>query len=184
MDNKKEWVSDEEIDSLINGVTDKSVRLLTELLNGPYVGIDPLTEIPDSQMTIYEVNGMFFDTYNEALIYAKGKNIDSNLIVTFDYLGTVAGRDGVIRRTDIEGKTELLVNCVGESYDIYDNERSIHQGKYVWKHFRGSLKSIYDAFKNKGLVFKKDTEQKSQSLSKSIERCLAIPKHDIEDDGK
>ncbi len=186
MSNKKEWVSYEEL-----GVTDKSVRLLTELLNGSYVGIDPLTEIPDSQMTIYGIREafkkmVFFDTKEETEVYAKRKGIDVNNIKTFEYLGSVAGREDVIRKTTVSGETEFLVAIDEDGYGSYDKERSVWQNKFIWKYVHGNIKDIYDAFKARGQKLKED---RCGQIEEENQRLLELTKSvwgnfEAEEDGK
>ena len=147
-------------------------ELLKRLFNGEPKNINPLTEIPQSQMRLYGFSGFlksaFFDTEEELIEWIKNNNTSIGEVCIIDYLGNVAGRDDVIRLTYKNGKSDLCVACDEDGYGIYNNDRSIYKGVFVWEYNHGSISEMYSAFRDRGITFENDIYGKVEERNKKI----------------
>ena len=113
--------------------------------------------MPQSQMRLYGFSGFiksaFFDTEEELIEWIKNNNTSIGDVCIIDYLGNVAGRDDVIRLTYKNGKSDLCVACDEDGYGIYNNDRSIYKGVFVWEYNHGSISEMYSAFRDRGITF-------------------------------
>jgi len=124
------------------------------------VNKNPLTEIPTPQMRLYGFSGAFksafFDTEAELEEYLKTHDTSFGGTCVIEYLGNVAGRSDVIRKTSKNHKPMLLTVCDRERYGIYNEERSIYRGEFIWEYTDGNIKDMYSAFRDRGIVFEDD----------------------------
>ena len=157
--------SDELIDAIKNKDEENETgKLLKKFIDGKPKNVNPLTEIPEPQMKLYGFSGVFksafFDTEIELLEYVKTHNTQFGNICIMEYLGNVAGCSDVIRLTYKSGKQVLYTSVDQDGYGIYNNERSIYRGEFVWEYNHGSISEMYSAFRDRGIVFKDDTYAK------------------------
>ena len=136
--------------------------IMKRMFDGEEKNINPLKEIPDQKMRLYGFRGAFMksifcDTKKEPKKKLKGVNpLFGGSIQIFDYLGEVAGCKDVIRVTDMNGNSNLYVAVDEDGYGIYNEERSIYRGEYIWEYSYGSIEDIYSAFRERGIVFEHD----------------------------
>lgn len=163
--------SDDLID-LVENDKDEMGTLLKKFVDGEPKNIDPLTEIPEPQMRLYGFSGAFksafFDTEEELIEYVKTHDTQFGSICVMDYLGTVANRSDVIRVTYKSGKQKLYTSVNEDGYGVYNNERSIYKGEYVWEYNHGSIREMYSAFRDRGIVFENDTYAKIDEYYRNI----------------
>lgn len=157
--------SDELIDVVENKKEENKMgKLLKKFVDGKPKNVNPLTKIPEPQMRLYGFSGAFnsafFDTEAELIEYVKTHDTQFGSICVMDYLGNVADRSDVIRLTYKSGKQVLYTSVDEDGYGIYNNERSIYRGEFVWEYNHGSISEMYSAFRDRGIVFEDDTYAK------------------------
>lgn len=164
-------------DELIGAVESKKEEneignIIRRICDGEPKNINPLTEIPEPQMRLYGFSGVlksaFFDTEAELIEYVKTHDIQFGNVCIMDYLGNVAGRSDVIRLTYKSGKQDLYTAVNEDGYGIYNNERSIYRGEFVWEYNYGNISEMYSAFRDRGIVFENDTYAKIAEYYKGI----------------
>ena len=156
-------------DELINIVENKKEenkmgKLLKKFVDGKPKNVNPLTEIPKSQMRLYGFSGAFksafFDTEAKLIEYVKTHDTQFGSVCVMDYLGNVADCSDVISLTYKSGKQVLYTSVNDDGYGIYNNQRSIYRGEFVWEYNYGSISEMYSAFRDRGIVFEDDTYAK------------------------
>ena len=155
---------------------EKTSSLLKKFCDGEPKNVNPLTEIPEPQMRLYGFSGAFnsafFDTEEELNEWVKNHNTEFGDICIIDYLGKVAGRNDVIRKNYKDGKSKLYAACDNYGYGIYNFERSIYRGEFVWEYSYGSLREMYSAFRDRGITFNNDIYDKiDKKYQKILELC-------------
>lgn len=165
--------SDELIDAVESKKEENEVgKIIKRMCDGEPKNINPLTEIPEPQMRLYGFSGLFksafFDTEEELIEYVKTHNTELGSICVVEYLGNVAGRSDVIRLTYKSGKSVLYSSVNEDGYGIYNNERSIYRGEFVWEYNHGSISEMYSAFRDRGIVFEDDTYAKIAERNRII----------------
>ena len=165
--------SDELIDAVESKKEENEVgKIIKRMCDGEPKNINPLTEIPEPQMRLYGFSGAFksafFDTEAELIEYVKTHNTQFGSICVMEYLGNVAGRSDVIRLTYKSGKQVLYTSVNEDGYGIYNNERSIYRGEFVWEYSHGSISEMYSAFRDRGIVFEDDTYAKIEERNRRI----------------
>lgn len=137
-----------------------TASIMKRMCDGEPVNKNPLTEIPTPQMVLYGFSGAFksayFDTEEELEEYVKTHDTSFGGTCVIEYLGNVAGRSDVIRTTSKNRKPMLLTVCDRDGYGIYNEERSIYRGEFVWEYNNGDIKDMYSAFRDRGIVFEDD----------------------------
>lgn len=122
------------------------------------------TKLPDSQMTLYGFRTIFksafFNSKEKLENYVNSNNnIDDILLLKFgymfnktctiEYLGHLNGRSDVIKLT-YENEEPLICTVIDEDgYAIY--KRDNH-----WEYNYGNISDLYDAFRDRGIVFEED----------------------------
>ncbi len=147
-------------------------EIVLSLIDGEAKNINPLKEMPKSQMKLYGFSGafnsVFFDSEEELIEWIKTHSTDFGNICVMDYLGTVAGRRDVIRLTYKNGKSVLYTACDEDGYAIYNEKRSIYKGEFVWEYNYGSISDEYAAFRDRGIVFENDVYGKIAERNKEL----------------
>lgn len=171
--NDTKLFSDELIDAVENKKEkNKMGKLLKEFVDGKPKNVNPLTEIPIPQMRLYGFDGAFksafFDTEAELIEYVKIHDTQFGSICVMDYLGNVADRSDVIRLTYKSGKQVLYTSVDEDGYGIYNNERSIYRGEFVWEYNHGGISEMYSAFRDRGIVFEDDIYAKIAERNRRI----------------
>jgi len=160
-------------DELTNITEIKRSNTLTKnYLNDTPKNIDPLTELPIPKMRLFGISkvfkSIFFDTEEELNKYIKNHNSDFSNTCIIEYLGSVAGCSDVIRLTSRNKNTVLYTPVDEDGYGIYNNERSIYKGEYIWEYHHGNISEMYSAFRKRGIVFKDDTYAKIEQRNKEV----------------
>ena len=164
-------------DELIGAVESKKNednmgKLLKKFVDGEPKNVNPLTEIPEPQMRLYGFSGAFasafFETEEELIEYVKTSDTAFGNLCVIEYLGFVADRNDVIRVTYKNEKPKLYTSVNEDGYGIYNEERSIYKGEYVWEYNHGSISEMYSAFRDRGIVFKDDTYAKISERNKNL----------------
>lgn len=121
-------------------------------------------------------NNLFFDTEEELMEYAKNNNIKLENIYVLDYIGEVAGRSDVIRKSTINDST-LYTPIDIDGYATYNLEKSYAKHSYIWEYNYGDLKEEIAAFRKRGIIFennpyKEYDKQQEKLIQKIRERKL------------
>ena len=161
-----------ELINILNSKKDEPQWDMKRYVDGDPKNINPLTEIPEPQMRLYGFYGAFkssfFDTEEELIEYVKTNNTQFGSICVMEYLGNVAGKSDVIRLTYKSGKSVLYTSVNEDGYGIYNNERSIYRGEFIWEYNHGSISEMYSAFRDRGIVFEDDTYAKIAERNKRL----------------
>lgn len=111
---------------------------------------------------------IFFDTEYELIQFMKKYNLNSSNICVAEFIGDFAGRKDVIRMI-LKNGVQLLYTVVDEDgYGIYNYEKSISRGEFVWEYNYGNISEIYSAFRNRGIVFENDIYSKIEERNQHI----------------
>ncbi len=136
--------------------------ILKRMIDGEPKNINPIKEMPIPEMTLYSVHGQYFETELELEQYCKDKNIDLSHSYVNEYYREFAGRNDVIRRLK-KGKIGTFYTVSDtDGYGIYNYDRSIYRGEFVWEYNYGSLSDWYKIFRDKGIVFENDIYLKEE----------------------
>ena len=154
----------------------KTASILKRMCDGDPKNINPLKEIPEPQMRLYGLSGafesVFFDTKEKLMEYAKTHNIPFSEVCVIEFLGNVAGRSDVIREISRSGRKVLYAACDEDGYGIYNYERSVYRGEFVWEYNHGSISALYAAFRDRGITFEDDVYAKiDERNQKFIQLC-------------
>lgn len=113
-------------------------------------------KIPAPKMRLYGVADIFFNTEEELDKYLETNKRQTESKYKIEFLGSVAGRNDVIRLIHHHNK-ELLVTAVDEDgYGVYNPERSIEKGYAIWEYHHGDLRDFYKAFRDRKIPLKND----------------------------
>ncbi|MBQ7140023.1 MAG: hypothetical protein IJO32_00805 [Bacilli bacterium] len=122
--------------------------------------INPLIEIPNAKMKLYEIDGIsdsiFFDTIDELEKYIISNMIYFYKFYITEFMGDMAGESNVIRKSTKSGMATLYTMCDINGYKIYNPERSIYEGKFIWEYVPGKIDELYKAFRERGIVIEND----------------------------
>ena len=174
-----EFIFDDVVEKLAKNKDDSIViNILKEMFDYDQINIDPLTEIPESKMRLYNCfcifNSPYFDSLEELKEWVLDNNIKYDDVCTIDYLGEVAGQSDVFRKTFKNGKEFLYTACDEDGYGIYNYDKSFSKGRFIWDYTFGDIKDMYDAFRNKGIIFKNDIYLKKEENTKKLSRNKKI----------
>lgn len=159
----------------------KTITALKRMIDGEPKNVNPLKEIPEPQMRLFGFSGVFksafFDTEDELLEYVKSNNTTLGDVCIIEYLGNVAGRSDVIRKNNRNGKKVFYTAVDEDGYGIYNHERSVYKGEFVWEYSHGSISEMYSAFRDRGITFEDDiyakiAERNQQLLKMCRENSL------------
>jgi len=155
------------------------------LVDGDPVNVNPLKEIPLPIIRLYGLsfksgNIIYFDTKGELIDYIKTNCLYSSIVCLIDYLGEVAGRCDVIRRTAIDGTSNLYTNVNENGYGVYNSNRSFYKGEYVWEYNRGNLEEMYTEFKKRGITIKENDSSNMNVVKKINETYHEIDRRAYE----
>ena len=156
---------------------EEMANILKRFCDGEEVNDNPLKEFPIAEMKLYTVCGVFqgdyLDTEEEFLEYLKNNKTNSNDIGTVEYLRNCAGRSDVIKFTSYDtGDVRLFASFYGDSYGVYNFDRSTYRGEFVWEYNHGSLREIYKAFRDRGVVFENDLYAQIDERNKMLYKYL------------
>lgn len=134
-----------------------------------------------SQQRLYRVNcnllvAELFDSEEKLLQYIEGNQskLENSICVSIsilDFVGDFVGRQDVIRVVSSTGEFYFCTTVDDEHYAVYNKKRG-QEGQPIWELEFGSMKDIYTAFRNKGIIFQNDVFAKSDSLYEQIMRGL------------
>lgn len=134
---------------------EKATSSIVRMIDGEPVNIDPLPEISIPEMRLYFVDENYFESIDELLMYCRINKISTEGLNVLDYYRSLAGSSDVIRKSN--SKTSMLYTAVDEDgYGLYNNKRSIYRGEFIWEYNYGSIRELYEPFKEKGIVFDND----------------------------
>lgn len=119
-------------------------------------------------MSIYSIDGQFFDTLLEISTYCFSSDRSTDDAIKLDYMKEFDGKTDVIRTTKADGTINLYSALDEDGY--YSYETSVKNGIpcFAWKYEFGSLKEVYDAFRDRGIVFENDVYAKISKKYKRI----------------
>lgn len=143
-------------------------RGIKRMIDGEPKNVNPLTEIPASQMRLYVAYGTYFDTKEELVSYCNINNIPKEETVVVDYFKSLAGRTDVIGRTTQDGRTMFYTVVDEDGYSIYNHERSVYRGEFIWEYNYGNISKVYTQFRDRGIVFANDIYAKIDERNQSV----------------
>jgi hypothetical protein len=134
---------------------EKASSSITSMIDGNPVNINPLSEIPIPEMRLYFVDENYFESIDELLIYCRMNKLSTKGLNIIDYFRSLAGCSDVIRKSNSE--ISILYTAVDEDgYGLYNDKRSIYRGEFIWEYNHGSIKKLYEPFKERGIIFDND----------------------------
>ncbi len=140
---------------LLDEKPDKTCSLLAKMIDGEPVNINPLSNIPIPDMRLYFVDDNYFKSIDELLMYCRWNKKSTERLNVLDYYRNLAGRSDVIRKSN--SQSSMLYTAVDENgYGIYNNKRSVYRGEFIWEYNYGSIRELYEPFKEKGIIFEED----------------------------
>lgn len=141
--------------------------LITKMIDGKPVNINPLPELPIPEMRLYFVDENYFESLDELLTYCRINKISKKELNIIDYFRNLAGHSDVIRRSN--SKTSMLYTAVDEDrYGLYNNKRSIYRGEFIWEYNHGSIRELYEPFKEREINFDNDVYGKIDERNQHI----------------
>lgn len=129
-----------------------------------------------SQMTLYSIttkNGsLYFNSKEQLDNFLKSRNITIGFKTKVEYMGNILNCIDVIKQTYEDGTYRFVSVANEEGYLFYDFDQSKKAEKPIWMYLPGSLRDIYDAFKQNGIKLEDDTYEK-------IDKCYhqKVKKH-------
>lgn len=173
-ENESKMFSDELIDVFENKSTKKNK--LKTFVDNKTKNDNPLTEIPEPQMRLYGFSGFFnsefFNTEEELMEYVKTADTEFGNLCVIEYLGNVAGCSDVIRVSYKDRTPKLYTSVDEDGYGIYNDNRSIEKGEYVWEYNHGNISEMYSAFRVRGIVFEEDNYAEIESKNRKMYEML------------
>lgn len=175
--NDSQLFSDELIETIEKKSEENSLATtMRRMIDGDPKNINPLEKLPEAQKRLYGFSGLYksayFDTEDELIEYIKTNNTQFGSICVIEYLGNVAGKSDVIRKIYRDNKSVLYAVVDEDGYVIYNNERSIYRGEFVWEYNHGKIESEYSAFRDRGIVFENDIYVKIEQRNKKIYKMM------------
>ncbi len=149
-------------------LVERTSATLEEIWYGKPVNKNPLTKIPKSEMDLYYIKGHYFDTLKDLKVYCKSKGISRSGFFVVSYLRKCANRNDVIMKKSRDGNVMLYTAVDEDGYAIYDNERSIYCGKFVWNFENGDISELYKPFRDRGIVFTDDRYAKIDEKNREL----------------
>lgn len=89
-----------------------------------------------------------------------------------EYIKNFALKQDVIKKTNFDGKEKYLTAIDRYGYAIYNPERSKKSNKFIWEYQYGSLKDIYEEFRNRGITFENNVYLKLEEEDKELDRLI------------
>ncbi len=132
------------------------------------VNKNPLTEMPNPEMRLFDINGDYFETKEELEGYCQCKGLSMDNPCVLDYLRSFAGRSDVIRKTYKNGRNIFFAAIDEDGYGIYNYERSIYKREFIWEFSYGDIREIYTPFRDRGIVFEDDIYGKIDEKNKQL----------------
>ena len=173
-ESESKMFSDELIDAFENKRNKENK--LEKFVDDKSKNVNPLTEIPEPQMRLYGFSGFFnsefFNTEEELMEYIKTADTEFGNLCVIEYLGNVAGRSDVIRVSYKDRTPKLYTSVDEDGYGIYNDNRSIEKGEYVWEYNHGNISEMYSAFRDRGIVFEEDTYAEIESKNRKMYEML------------
>lgn len=146
---------------------EKSYSSIKKMIDGNPVNINPLSEIPVPEMRLYFVDENYFESIDELLIYCRMNKLSTKGLNVIDYFRSLAGCSDVIRKSNSE--TSMLYTAVDEDgYGLYNDERSIYRGEFIWEYNHGNIRRLYEPFKERGINFENDIYGKMEERNQYI----------------
>ena len=136
---------------------DKGAKILKRLFDGEPKNINPLKNFPEPEMRLFEICGHYFETKEELKKYCQSEGLSIKDACILEYFRNIAGRRDVIKSSKISNGRTMLYTVVDEDgYAMYNNERSIYRGEFIWEYNHGSISDFYKEFRDRGIVFEND----------------------------
>ena len=131
------------------------------------ISIEKLVNYEKPDVVLYCVSNSCFFTEKDLEMYCKNNNISTKKAYTIEYYKSFAFRSDVLK---INGKYYAAVDEDG--YGVFDSDKSIHHGEYLWNFEYGSLRTEYEFLKNIGIILEDDVYGKIDEKNKrGKEKC-------------
>ena len=129
----------------------------------------------ESQMTLYGITtgsgSIYFKSSEQLANYLKVKNKTMGMKTKVEYMGNILNCIDVIKQTYEDGTYRFVSVANEDGYLFYDFEQSKKEEQPVWLFLPGSLREIYDAFKQNGIKLEDDTYQRiDNSYHKKVKK--------------
>ncbi|MCI9435380.1 MAG: hypothetical protein HFI86_08975 [Bacilli bacterium] len=143
-------------------------NLLKKYCDGEPVNKDPLIEIPIPDMVLYHIHGHYFDELDDLKEYCSSEGISSADFDIVCYLRFWSGRSDVIMKVDHDNKFIFWTAVDEDGYSMYNIERSMYRGEFVWEYNHGNINYIYKPFRDRGIVFQNDIYAKIDRQNQAL----------------
>lgn len=129
-----------------------------------------------SKMCLYCVSeiphDIYFGTREELAEYMYKNQTHPKSVHIIEYVGSVFGRNDVIREIYPNAAQLILVACDEDGYGIYNPQRSEELGFYAWEFNYGSIREKYSAFRERGIVFEDDIYARIDAFNERIMKLM------------
>ena len=142
-------------DIKIGKIKDLGYRV-KKMIDGEPKNVDLLISPSESLMKLYGYEGILKQTYFNSEKELKEHYPALEKYTTIEYLERFAGKTDVIRETNEKGIITFYCAVDEYGYAVYSERRSKYKGKIIWEYRNGSIESMYDAFRDRGVIFEND----------------------------
>ncbi|MCI8779018.1 MAG: hypothetical protein HFI87_07725 [Bacilli bacterium] len=143
-------------------------NILKRMFYGEPVNKNPLTEIPKPEMVLYHIHDHYFDTLDDLKKYCSSEGISFTDFDIVSYLRTCCGRSDVIMKKYHDDKIIFWTAVDEDGYSMYNIERSMYRGEFVWEYNHGNINYIYKLFRDRGIVFQNDIYAKIDRQNQAL----------------
>ena len=136
----------------------------------------------ESQLKLYvittKLGTSYFDSLEKMNQFLKINNISLGFKSTIEYMGNILNCIDVIKQTYSDGSYRYVSVASEDGYMFYNVELSKKEQQPIWGYLPGSLRDMYEAFKEHGIKLEDDTYGKidnkyHQKTKQHIKRQLA-----------
>lgn len=121
-----------------------------------------------------EFSKKYFESEREWKDYCEKSHDPFPSICIIEYIGDFAGKDDVIKYRNFDGE-RYLAACDDVSYYDYQANQDNHD-IFNWQQLDGSIEWMYEAFRDKGIIFKNDVyariREEDQKLINAINQAF------------
>ena len=166
----------------IQSVNSEDVRITNIVLYQSNLIYDKESlQLPESQMRLYaflkRYDAIPFDAEEDLTEYVRSSQEPFQNVCAVDYLGDFAGRTNVVKITYLDGRFTLCTATRSETgvsihHDVLNAQKSKTAGAPIWEVDNWGLKTIYEAFRSKGVIpYENDPYTKTIRLNRALNKA-------------
>lgn len=118
-----------------------------------------LERVPETELKVFCVKDLSFDTKQEALLYCCFNNIETSEMYVLSYYRQIAGYKDVIKKVESYGDINFYMAINEDGYGVYNASKSISRGEFVWDFKYGNINNLYKPFRERNVVFETDINE-------------------------